>query len=396
MEFRFSPEEEAFRQEVREFLRREWREEAAGGGAEGPLGYGGGGGLEEIRRFQKKLAQRGWLTLAWPKEHGGMEASIMKQVIFNEEMAYHRAPQQLGVGPDRVGPTIILYGTEEQKREHLPRIANADVIWCQGFSEPGAGSDLASLQTTAVADGDYFVVNGQKIWTSLAHVADWMILLARTDPDAPKHRGISYFLVDMKTPGITVRPLVDMTGRHAFNQVFFDNVRVPRKNLVGELNRGWYVAAATLDFERSGINRVVAGIRLYDELVEYARETQRDGRPLMAIPAVRHRLAELKIEFEVGRLLAYRVAWIQSQGRIPNQEASMSKLFGSELQQRLARAGIEMLGLGGQLRSGSKWAPMAGRIADYYLAAVSTTIAAGTSEVMRNIIAVRGLGLPRG
>ena len=396
MEFRFSPEEEAFRQEVREFLRREWREEAAGGGAEGPLGYGGGGGLEEIRRFQKKLAQRGWLTLAWPKEHGGMEASIMKQVIFNEEMAYHRAPQQLGVGPDRVGPTIILYGTEDQKREHLPRIANADVIWCQGFSEPGAGSDLASLQTTAVADGDYFVVNGQKIWTSLAHVADWMILLARTDPDAPKHRGISYFLVDMKTPGITVRPLVDMTGRHAFNQVFFDNVRVPRKNLVGELNRGWYVAAATLDFERSGINRVVAGIRLYDELVEYARETQRDGRPLMAIPAVRHRLAELKIEFEVGRLLAYRVAWIQSQGRIPNQEASMSKLFGSELQQRLARAGIEMLGLGGQLRSGSKWAPMAGRIADYYLAAVSTTIAAGTSEVMRNIIAVRGLGLPRG
>ena len=396
MEFRFSPEEEAFRQEVREFLRREWREEAAGGGAEGPLGYGGGGGLEEIRRFQKKLAQRGWLTLAWPKEHGGMEASIMKQVIFNEEMAYHRAPQQLGVGPDRVGPTIILYGTEEQKREHLPRIANADVIWCQGFSEPGAGSDLASLQTTAVADGDYFVVNGQKIWTSLAHVADWMILLARTDPDAPKHRGISYFLVDMKTPGITVRPLVDMTGRHAFNQVFFDNVRVPRKNLVGELNRGWYVAAATLDFERSGINRVVAGIRLYDELVEYARETQRDGRPRMANPAVRHPLAEQKIEFEVGRLLAYRVAWIQSQGRIPNQEASMSKLFGSELQQRLARAGIEMLGLGGQLRSGSKWAPMAGRIADYYLAAVSTTIAAGTSEVMRNIIAVRGLGLPRG
>ncbi|GBD13533.1 Putative acyl-CoA dehydrogenase FadE17 [bacterium HR24] len=396
MEFRFSPEEEAFRQEVREFLRQEWSEEATEGGAESPLGYGGGRGLDEIRRFQKKLAQKGWLTLAWPKEHGGMGASIMKQVIFNEEMAYHRAPQQLGVGPDRVGPTIILYGTEEQKREHLPRIANAEVIWCQGFSEPGAGSDLASLQTSAVPDGDYFVINGQKIWTSLAHVADWMILLARTDPDAPKHRGISYFLVDMRTPGITVRPLVDMTGRHAFNQVFFDNVRVPRKNLVGELNRGWYVAAATLDFERSGINRVMAGIRLYEELVQYARETERDGRPLMADPTIRHKLAELKIEFEVGRLLAYRVAWIQSQGRIPNQEASMSKLFGSELQQRLARAGIEMLGLGGQLRPGSKWAPMAGRIADYYLASVSTTVAAGTSEVMRNIIAMRGLGLPRG
>jgi len=396
MEFRFSPEEEAFRQEVREFLRREWSEDAAEGGAESPLGYGGGRGLDEIRRFQKKLAQKGWLTLAWPKEYGGMGASVMKQVIFNEEMAYHRAPQQLGVGPDRVGPTIILYGTEEQKREHLPPIANADVIWCQGFSEPGAGSDLASLQTTAVEDGDYFVVNGQKIWTSLAHVADWMILLARTDPDAPKHRGISYFLVDMRTPGITVRPLIDMTGRHAFNQVFFDNVRVPRKNLVGELNRGWYVAAATLDFERSGINRVMAGVRLYEELVEYARETVRDGRPLMALPTVRHKLAELRIEFEVGRLLAYRVAWVQAQGRIPNQEASMSKLFGSELQQRLARAGVEIMGLGGQLRPGSKWAPMAGRIADYYLGAVSTTIAAGTSEVMRNIIAIRGLGLPRG
>ncbi|MCS7275920.1 MAG: acyl-CoA dehydrogenase family protein [Dehalococcoidia bacterium] len=396
MEFRFSPEEEAFRQEVREFLRREWSEDAAGGGAESPLGYGGGRGLDEIRRFQKKLAQKGWLTLAWPKEYGGMGASVMKQVIFNEEMAYHRAPQQLGVGPDRVGPTIILYGTEEQKREHLPPIANAEVIWCQGFSEPGAGSDLASLQTTAVEDGDYFVVNGQKIWTSLAHVADWMILLARTDPDAPKHRGISYFLVDMRTPGITVRPLIDMTGRHAFNQVFFDNVRVPRKNLVGELNRGWYVAAATLDFERSGINRVMAGVRLYEELVEYARETVRDGRPLMALPTVRHKLAELRIEFEVGRLLAYRVAWVQAQGRIPNQEASMSKLFGSELQQRLARAGMEIMGLGGQLRPGSRWAPMAGRIADYYLGAVATTIAAGTSEVMRNIIAIRGLGLPRG
>ncbi|HXG41500.1 MAG TPA: acyl-CoA dehydrogenase [Dehalococcoidia bacterium] len=396
MEFRFSPEEEAFRQEVREFLRREWSEEAAEGGAESPLGYGGGRGLEEIRRFQKKLAQKGWLTLAWPKEYGGMGASIMKQVIFNEEMAYHRAPQQLGVGPDRVGPTIILYGSEEQKREHLPPIANAEVIWCQGFSEPGAGSDLASLQTTAVEDGDYFVVNGQKIWTSLAHVADWMILLARTDPDAPKHRGISYFLVDMRTPGITVRPLIDMTGRHAFNQVFFDNVRVPRRNLVGELNRGWYVAAATLDFERSGINRVMAGIRLYEELVQFARETERDGRPLLAVPAVRYKLAELKIEFQVGRLLAYRVAWVQSQGRIPNQEASMSKLFGSELQQRLARAGMEVLGLGGQLRPGSKWAPLAGRIADYYLGSVATTIAAGTSEVMRNIIAMRGLGLPRG
>ncbi len=396
MEFRFGPEEEAFRQELREFLRQEWPEEALGDAAESPLGYGGGRGLNEIKAFQKKLAQKGWLTMAWPKEYGGQGANIWRQVIYSEEMAYHRAPHQLGVGPDRVGPTIMLYGTEEQKQEHLPPIARAEVIWCQGFSEPGAGSDLASLQTTAVLEGDYFVVNGQKIWTSLAHVADWMILLARTDPHAPKHKGISYFLVDMKTPGITVRPLYDMTGRHAFNQVFFDNVRIPRKNLVGELNRGWYVAAATLDFERSGINRVMAGIRTYEELVQYAKETKVGTRPLMSLPQVRHKLAELKVEFEVGRMLAYRVASIQAQGKIPNQEASISKLFGSELQQRLAAAGVSILGLGGQLRPGSKWAPLAGRLADYFLAAVSTTIAAGTSEIMRNIIAIRGLGLPRG
>src|SRR2546428_10503952 len=185
----------------------------------------------------------------------------MTQVIYNEEMTYHRAPTQLGVGPDRVGPTIILYGREDQKSQHLPGIIDAETVWCQGFSEPNAGSDLASLQTTAVADGDSFIINGQKIWTSFAHKADQCILLARTDSDAPKHKGISYFLLDMKTPGIEIRPLVDMMNRHTFNQIFFENVRVSRDCLVGELNRGWYVAAATLDFERSGINRVVAGTR---------------------------------------------------------------------------------------------------------------------------------------
>ncbi len=396
MEFRFSPEEEAFRQEVRHFLRREWPQDAGGGGAESPLGYGGGRGPEEILAFQKKLAQKGWLTLAWPKESGGMGAGHFKQLIYNEEMAYHRAPQQFGVGPDRVGPTIILFGSEEQKAQHLPRIASADVVWCQGFSEPGSGSDLASLQTAAVAEGDDFVVNGQKIWTSLANIADWMILLARTDPEAPKHKGISYFLLDMKTPGITTRPLLDMTGRQTFNQVFFDNVRVPRTCLVGELNRGWYVAAATLDFERSGINRVVAGIRTFEELVEYAAQEKHDGGAVIDDTRVRAKLAELAIEFTAGRMLAYRVASMQAKGLIPNAEASMSKLYGSELQQRLAKGGIEILGLGGQLKPASKWAPLAGRIADYYVAAVATTIAAGTSEVMRGIIAGRGLGLPRG
>jgi alkylation response protein AidB-like acyl-CoA dehydrogenase len=396
MELRFSAEEERFRQEVRAFLKEELPADWASTAGTGGLGEGSEERWEFLRQFQKKLAAKGWLTLGWPREHGGMGASHMMQVIYNEEMAYHRAPTQLGVGPDRVGPTIILYGTEEQKQRYLPGIANAETVWCQGFSEPGAGSDLASLQTRAEMDDDYFVVTGQKIWTSLAHRADMCILLVRTDPHAPKHKGISYLLADMKTPGIEVRPLVDMMNRHTFNQLFIENARIPRNALVGELNRGWYVAAATLDFERSGINRVVAGIRTYEDLVEYAAQKQVNGRLLIDEPGVRNKLAELAIEFQVGRLLAYRVASMQARGQIPNAEASMSKLFGSELQQRLANVGLTILGLAGQLEPGAAYAPLRGRMEQYYLFAVSLTIAAGTSEIMRGIIAGRGLGLPRG
>jgi alkylation response protein AidB-like acyl-CoA dehydrogenase len=410
MEFRFSPEEEGFRREVREFLQRELPADWASSGGAGNLGEGGEERWEFLRAFQRRLAERGWLTLGWPKEHGGLAAGVMMQAIYNEEMSYHRAPAQLGVGPDRVGPTIILYGTEEQKRRHLPGIASAETVWCQGFSEPGAGSDLASLQTRAEVDGDTFIINGQKIWTSLAHRADWCVLLARTDPEAPKHKGISYFLLDMKTPGVYVRPLVDLSGRHTFNEVFFQNARVPRDSLVGELNRGWYIAAATLDFERSGIGRVVAGVRIYEDLLAYARETVDGGRPLFARPSVRNKLAELAIEFEAGRLLAYRVASMQARGQVPNAEASISKMYGSELQQRLSVAGMQILGLGGQLAPPGRQASLAGvvaeafqprrpplyfRLEEYYLAASALTVAAGTSEIMRGIIAVRGLGLPR-
>src|SRR3990170_7442293 len=393
MEFRFTPEEERFRSEIREFLRRELPPDWEGAGA---LGEASEARWEFLRSFQKKLAAKKWLALGWPEEHGGLAASHMTQVIYSEEMTHFRAPTQLGVGPDRVGPTIILYGTDEQKRHHLPGIVAGETVWCQGFSEPGAGSDLASLKTTAVADGDHFVVNGQKIWTSLAHRADWCILLARTDPEAPKHKGISYFLLDMRTPGVDVRPLVDMTGRHTFNELFFDNVRVPRDCLVGELHRGWYVAAATLDFERSGINRVVTGIRLYEELVECAAQSKADGGRLLDDTRVRHKLAELAIEFQAGRLLAYRVASMQARGEIPNAEASMSKLYGTELQHRLAQSGMGILGLSGQVEPGSPWASLQGRVAEFYLLAVALTVAAGTSEIQRNIIAGRGFGLPRG
>jgi len=384
MDFRFSPEDEAFRDEVRQFLRDELPERA-------PDRIDG---WQFHRQFVRKLAERGWLTLSWPKEWGGAGAGHMRQLVFNEEMAYADAPAT-DLGSDRVGPTIMLHGTEEQKQRFLPAIMRGEAVWCQGFSEPGAGSDLASLETRAVEDGDSFIINGSKIWTSLAHYAQWMILLARTDPDAPKHRGISYFLVDMKTPGIEISPLTDLAGRHTFNQVFFQDARIPRDALLGELNRGWYVATSTLDFERSGIQRVIGSMRTYNDLVEYARELKRGGRLAQGYASVRARLADLKIEFEAGRLLAYRVAWLQSQGQVPNYEASVSKMYGSELTQRLARTGMQLMGLAGQLAPGSPWAPLAGRIEALYLQSAALTIAAGTSEINRGIIATRGLGLPR-
>ncbi len=384
MDFAYSPEEEAFRQEVEAFLKVELRDPEDGEDA-----------WEVRRTFIKKLAAKGWLTLAWPEEWGGKGAGHMMQLAYNEAVAYYDAPAN-DIGSDRVGPTIMLYGTEEQKQRYLPPIVSGDAVWCQGFSEPEAGSDLASLQMRATEDGDEFVINGSKIWTSFAHKADAIILLARTDPDAPKHRGISYFLVDMDTPGVTVRPLVDMIGRHQFNEVFVEDVRVPRETLLGEKNRGWYIATATLDFERSGIQRVIGSMRSYDMLVAYANETKRNGRPLSANAQVRAKLADLKIEFEVGRMLSYRVAWMQSQSIVPNYEASVSKMYGSELAQRLANAGVRIMGLGGQLAPGSPWAPLLGRFEELYIASSALTVAAGTSEIQRNIIAGRGLGLPRG
>jgi alkylation response protein AidB-like acyl-CoA dehydrogenase len=384
MDFAFSAEDEAFRGEVQEFLASELREQRPEGAD----------AWRFSREFVRKLAERGWLTLAWPKEWGGAGAGHMRQLVFNEEMAYAEAPAG-DLGSDRVGPTILLHGTEAQKARFLPPIMAGDTVWCQGFSEPGAGSDLASLQTSAVEDGDNFVVNGSKIWTSLAHFAQWMILLARTDRDAPKHRGISYFLLDMKTPGVTIRPLTDMLGRHTFNQVFFEDVRIPRDCLVGEQNRGWYVATATLDFERSGIQRVIGSLRAYNDLVAYAAEVSARGDAPPNFKQMRHRLAELKIEFEVGRLLSYRVAWLQSQGQVPNYEASVSKMYGSELAQRLASVGMQLLGVEGQLAPGSLHARLRGRFETLYLNAAALTVAAGTSEINRGIIATRGLGLPR-
>ena len=393
MEFRFTPEQESFRREVRAFLRQEMRpeyESRALGEPHPPEQF------DFTKQFAKKLADRGWLTLAWPKEYGGMGADHMTQLVYNEEMSYNRAPSSMGSGISLTGPTLMVYGSEEQKKQHLPQIARAEVYWCQLFSEPGSGSDLASLQTRAVKDGDDYVINGQKIWTSNGHRADWAILLARTDPDAPKHRGISYFVLDMHAPGVQVQPLVNMLNAHEFNQVFMDNVRIPKENLVGEENRGWYVAATTLDFERSGVGAIASQRRLLDELIAFTKETRVNGATLFQTPLVRNKLANLAVELEVGRLIAYRVAWQQSQGLIPNYESSMSKLYASEVGQRLANTGVAILGMSGQLLPESAWAPMEGRFEQRYLSSIASTIAAGTSEIQRNIMATRGLGLPRG
>ena len=392
MDFAWSAEEETFRGEIREFLQ-----------AELPEGWGitqfwdpdDDAQFAFAHEFTKKLGRKNLLAVSWPQEYGGLDWPFWKQFIFNEELANFDAPV-VGRNATRfLGPTIMRYGTEEQKKQHLPGILNGETVWCQGYSEPNAGSDLGSLQTRAVQDGDEFVINGQKIWTSMAHHSQWIFMLARTDPDAPKHRGISYFLVEMKTPGITVKPLIDMSNGHHFNEVYFENVRVPRSGLLGELNRGWYMATTTLSYERSGIEGPAAAARYVRLLTQYAKETQRHGKPMAEDPLLRQRLGQLATEVEVARALAWRIASIQTKGDIPGPEAPALKVFGSELFQRIAQTGMQMLGLYGQLESDSKWAPLAGAIERLYLVSVSRTIAAGTSEIQRNIIAERGLGLPR-
>jgi len=393
MEFRFTPEQEVLRQQLREFFKQELPDDRQLGEVE----VDGEEEWQFVRDFQKKLASRGWLVPHWPKQYGGADLGIMEQVIMREETAYHRAPLLEIFGVNMLGPVLMMFGSEEQKREYLPGIASAEVTWCQGYSEPAAGSDLASLQTRAVRDGDDYVINGQKIWTTNAHRAEWMFMLARTDPEAPKHKGISFLIVPMSSPGITVQPLINMTGRHGFNEVFFEDVRVSAKGLVGEENRGWYVGAALLDFERSSIGNAAASRRSLDELVQYCREGSGNGRPLIAETVVRNRLAEIAIETEMGRFLSYRVASIQARGEVPNMEASVAKVYSSELSQRLASTGVEIMGLYGQVRPESKkWARLRGEFAMSYMMTLGISIAGGTSEIQRNIIAQRGLGLPRG
>jgi alkylation response protein AidB-like acyl-CoA dehydrogenase len=394
MDLSYSPAQEEFRQRVRAFMRANL---PPGWGSPGYVPPKGDAFLEFQRNWQRRLYDAGLLGLEWPKEYGGQGASLVESAILGEEQAHAHAPQPLNlVGLFLTGPTLLAHGTEEQKRRHLRNILSAEEIWCQGFSEPGSGSDLAALRTRAELDGDHFVVNGQKVWTSLAHIAHWCMLLVRTDPAAPKHRGLSYLLVDMQTPGIRVKPLRQMTGDAEFNEVFFEDVRVPRANLLGGLNNGWQVAMTTLMNER-GAPVITVGAQyyvLFTEIVELCRRGRMRGAPAVHDPLMRQRLAQLYVELQGMRLTSYRAFSTLLKGGTPGPEGSILKLMWSETNQRMQDLVMELEGPAGQLMEGAH-AVDGGRWQFEFLYSRANTIQGGTSEIQRNTLAERVLGLPR-
>jgi len=399
MDFKFGEKEEALRREIQQFAKDEL-----------PPGWNSGL-LEEENKdedwafamsISKKLSQKGWLTMAWPKEYGGMDASLFEQLVYGEECGYWGIPGTgMGVGGiGWVGPVLMKFGTEEQKNKYIPIIAagEPDGVWCTGYSEPNAGSDFAALQTRAVRDGDEYVINGQKIWTSAAHRARWCWLAVRTDPNAPKkHQGISLIIVDMRSPGVEVRPLINFAGTHLFNEVFFDNVRVPVANLVGEENRGWYQLMHALAFERGSIGAGITGstTRMLEEMVNYVNETQSECKPLSQNPMIRQKLAERAIEVKTLKLFAYQTIWRMSQGVMVTYEPARDKAFGDLVMERIAITGTEILGVYSQVSLDSKWTKVKGSIQKSYLFCSAMKLLAGTSEIQKNIIGQYGLGLPR-
>ncbi|MBM4446938.1 MAG: acyl-CoA dehydrogenase [Chloroflexi bacterium] len=398
MDFKLSEKEKTLIAEIAKFAKKELPEDFVGTHLID----------QEYRDFEfeismsKKLAQNGWLVMSWPKEYGGQGASLTEQTVYEMEISYWGIPGAwMGIsGTQWVGPCLMMFGTEEQKNKYLPLIASGerDGVWCTGYSEPNAGSDLANLQTRAVRDGDYYIINGQKVWTSKAQHSRWCWLLVRTDSTvAKKHRGLSLFIVDMKSPGVTVNPILNYYGRHHFNEVFFDNVRVPASNLVGEENRGWYHLMQALAFERRSVAPLAYGSskRLLENLVKYVKETQRQGESLSQIPAIRHKLAEMAIDVEIVKLFAYQFTWRVSQGAIPAYESSRNKIMGDDVLRRMAISGAEILGVYSQVDPDSKWARLKGTIQGAYLGFPGAMIAAGTAEVERSIIAQFRLGLPK-
>jgi alkylation response protein AidB-like acyl-CoA dehydrogenase len=391
MDFGFSPEEESLRKEVRAFIAKEfpseWRWKFRVTFAPSIHGLDSEA-WSFMRAMARKLGAKGWFSLGWPEEYGGQNSQVLQNIVY-EEVLYHNCPGMNHAGLTFLAPTLLQFGSEEQKKTHLPGIARGEVFWCELLSEPDCGSDLAALRTRATEDGDYYVVNGQKTWTSGAQLCDWGFILARTDPDLPRHKGLSYLLVDMRTPGITIKPIRNMLGEYEFAEVFFDDVRVPQENLVGGKNQGWYVSMATLDYERAAC-LYYASVRGY---LEHLSECIKEAH-IPLDPVRRNRLAQLLAECEMARLIHYRAIWMMEQGSRPTYEAAIDKMYNSELAQRAAEFGTQVLGEYGGLLPGSKYALLDGWPSFYYLDTVSYSIMAGTSEIDRNVIAVRGLGLP--
>lgn len=386
MDLKLTAEEESFRDNLRAWLAENVPEPWPKHKRTEADGY-----YQFLRDWQRKLFDGGWAGLSWPKAYGGQGVSPIQQSIFLSEVVRARAPDNLGViGEGLVGPTMIVCGTEEQKEKFLPRILNGQDVWCQGYSEPNSGSDLASLSTRAVRDGDDFVVNGQKIWTSFAHMADWCLLLVRTDPDVPKHKGITCLLVDMKSEGISTKPLRQMSGDSGFNEVFFTDVRVPVANQLGELNRGWGVGVAVLMNERANLGPSIYTMMKgnFDALVERCKTTKRNGRLLADDPLVRQKIGQAVTELEIVRLTMDRALSKSNAGETPGPEGSILKLGWSEANQRLVQLSMEILGDASQLETFDS-----GSWAYSYLRSRGNTIEGGTSEVQKGILAERVLGL---
>ena len=406
MDWADETQQETFRSEVRGFIQERLpeyyrrRQERPAVGLEDNWEQDYVHGSDEAKaaatEWNEALSEKGWVAPHWPKEYGGAGMTTMEQFVYNQEMARAQAPQPGGSGLSLLGPTLLVHGTDEQKAEYLGPTLKSEMRWGQGFSEPGAGSDLAGLQARATRDGDEWVINGQKMWTSTAHKANWIFGLFRTDPDAPKHRGISFLIMDMKTPGISVRPIISMGWEHATNETFYEDVRIPAKNVVGEVNRGWYVAMTLLDFERSNISGAVAQRRNLTELVAYSHSEAGKAVVQDRAKLVRDKVADRWIESEVMFNFSFRIASMQAAGTIPNYEASTSKIWGSELSQRVSNTGMKAFGLYANLwdRDDAR-TPLDARFTQEYVHSVVFSIFGGSNEIQRNIIATRGLGLPR-
>lgn len=382
MDFDLTPSEQAFRDEVRTWLKANApREDVEEPGQAGQREW-----IDRRRAWQKKLHEAGYVGIGWPKEYGGRGATLMEQLLFNEEMIAARAPDPINViGLGMGGPVIMTHGTDEQKKRYLPPLLSADEIWCQGFSEPNAGSDLSALQTRAEDEGDHYVVNGQKVWTSFAHVAKWCLLLVREGRSENPRDSLTYLIVDMETPGVEVRPLVQITGDPEFNEMFFHDVRVPKSQILGEPGHGWTVAMTTLLHERGTLGMALATRAQVTTaaLNDHARRLGRGGERL-----VRQRLAQHYIEARALQLNGYRAITGMMRNGVPGPEGSILKLSWSELNQRMQETAVDLMGPEGVVQNGGPW--------QYgFLRSRGNTIEAGTSEVLRNILAERVLGLPR-